>query len=132
MQIYQNNFVYANKFLIFLKKRHTKMLKDGYGYVYLLKEDGDNVMYKIGVTKSPKIEDRIKKLQTGNGNRIVLIDCFLTNKPFKLEKMLHTKYSTSREEGEWFLMEKVDVESFAENCKKFQAIIDSLEENPFF
>ena len=70
------------------------MLKDGYGYVYLLKEDGDNVMYKIGVTKSPKIEDRIKKLQTGNGNRIVLIDCFLTNKPFKLEKMLHTKYST--------------------------------------
>ena len=46
--------------------------------------------------------------------------------------MLHTKYSTSREEGEWFLMEKVDVESFAENCKKFQAIIDSLEENPFF
>ena len=47
------------------------MLKDGYGYVYLLKEDGDNVMYKIGVTKSPKIEDRIKKLQTGNGNRIV-------------------------------------------------------------
>ena len=103
MQIYQNNFVYANKFLIFLKKRYTKMLKDGYGYVYLLKEDGDNVMYKIGVTKSPKIEDRIKKLQTGNGNRIVLIDCFLTNKPFKLEKMLHTKYSTSREEGEWFL-----------------------------
>ena len=71
------------------------MLKDGYGYVYLLKEDGDNVMYKIGVTKSPKIEDRIKKLQTGNGNRIVLIDYFLTNKPFKLEKMLHTKYSTS-------------------------------------
>ena len=48
------------------------MLKDGYGYVYLLKEDGDNVMYKIGVTKSPKIEDRIKKLQTGNGNRIIL------------------------------------------------------------
>ena len=108
------------------------MLKDGYGYVYLLKEDGDNVMYKIGVTKSPKIEDRIKKLQTGNGNRIVLIDYFLTNKPFNLEKMLHTKYSTSREEGGWFLMEKVDVESFAENCKKFQAIIDSLEENPFF
>ena len=55
------------------------MLECGYGWVYLLKEDGDDSLCKIGVTKCDKVEDRIKKLQTGNGNKIRLVSSFLTN-----------------------------------------------------
>lgn len=108
------------------------MLKGGYGWVYLLKEDGDDSMYKIGVTKSETVDTRIKKLQTGNGNKIILINSFLSSKPFKLEKMMHSKYASNREEGEWFLMGKEDVNSFTDTCERFQRIIDSLDDNPFF
>ena len=37
------------------------MLACGYGWVYLLKEDGDNSLYKIGTTRCDNVEDRIKK-----------------------------------------------------------------------
>ena len=63
----------------------------GQGFVYLLKEDGDEALYKIGVTKGD-INARIKKLQTGNGNKIRLVHSFLSDRPFKLERMLHQKY----------------------------------------
>ena len=43
------------------------------GYVYLLCENGDNELYKIGVT-SGSIENRIKKLQTGNGNKLLCVN----------------------------------------------------------
>ena len=52
------------------------MLECGYGWIYLLKEDGDDSLCKIGVTKCDKVEDRIKKLQTGNGNKIRLVSSF--------------------------------------------------------
>ena len=108
------------------------MLACGYGWVYLLKEDGDNSLYKIGTTRCDNIEDRIKKLQTGNGNKIRLISSFLTNKPFMLEKMMHNKYQENREEGEWFLLNQNQIDSFLDDCKIFQKTIDDLEGNPFF
>lgn len=108
------------------------MLPCGYGWVYLLKEDGDDMLYKIGVTKCDSAEARIKKLQTGNGNKIRLVNSFLTNKPFKLEKMMHNKYKESREEGEWFLLTNDQVNNFSAVCEEFQKIINALEDNPFF
>lgn len=108
------------------------MLECGYGWVYLLKEDSDDSLCKIGVTKCDKVEDRIKKLQTGNGNKIRLVSSFLSSKPFKLEKMMHRKYQFNREEGEWFLMTKEQIDNFLEDCKSLQKIIDDLKDNPFF
>ena len=107
------------------------MLACGYGWVYLLKEDGDNSLYKIGTTRCDNVEDRIKKLQTGNGNKIRLISSFLTNKPFKLEKMMHNKYQENREEGEWFLLNKKEVDNFLNECQRLQEIINCLNDNPF-
>lgn len=101
------------------------------GYVYLLGVNGDNELFKIGVTKST-IESRMKKLQTGNGNTLKCVDSFHSNKPYKLEKMLHNHFSKDREDGEWFLLSKNQIEHFQEICKKYQDIIDSLNENPFF
>ena len=50
------------------------------GYVYLL-TDGE--FFKIGVTRG-SIEKRIKKLQTGNPDNIVIVNYHLTEYPFKL------------------------------------------------
>ena len=104
---------------------------DNKGIVYLICENGDNELYKIGVTKSD-INTRLKKLQTGNGNPLRCVYTFESNRPFKLEKMLHARFSRNREEGEWFLMSKEDVESFPKMCEDYQKIIDALKDNPFF
>ena len=101
------------------------------GVVYLIAENGDGDMYKIGVTRSD-VSSRIKKLQTGNGNGLRCVTTFRTTKPYKLEKMLHSYFKESREEGEWFLLTKEQVDGFIPLCEKYQGIIDSLDENPFF
>ena len=102
------------------------------GYVYLLVECGDNRMYKIGVTKGKRVSDRIKKLQTGNGNKITEVTSFWSSRPFKLESMLHNRFYDKREEGEWFLLSEDDVKNFTYLCEMYQRNIDALEENPFF
>jgi hypothetical protein len=98
------------------------------GYVYLL-TDGE--LYKIGVTRG-YIENRIKKLQTGNPYEICIVDCFATDNPFKLEKMLHNKHSWKRVNNEWFALEACDVRNFKSDCEKFVSIMDALKDNPFF
>lgn len=101
------------------------------GWVYLIRENGDDLLHKIGVTTGD-IDKRIKKLQTGNGNQLVLVNSYQTSTPFKLEKMLHRHFSENREEGEWFLLDKNDISKFSELCQYYQGIIDGLAENPFF
>ncbi len=101
------------------------------GYVYLLKEMGREG-YKIGSTNSSDIGKRIKQLQTGNSSVIYLKDNFETDKPFKLETMLHNRFNSSRINGEWFDLCHDDVNDFQETCQKYQTIIDSLSNNPFF
>ena len=102
----------------------------GQGFVYLLKEDGEEALYKIGVTTGD-INARIKKLQTGNGNKIRFVHSFLSDRPFKLEKMLHFKYRENREEGEWFLVNKKEVDNFLNEYQRLQEIIKCLNDNPF-
>ena len=101
------------------------------GYVYLICENGDNELFKIGVTKGD-IEKRLKKLQTGNGNQLICVNYFKSNNPYKLEKMLHGHFHNEREEGEWFLLSREQVDSFTELCNMYQGNIDALKDNPFF
>lgn len=101
------------------------------GFVYLLSINGDNELYKIGVTRG-SVENRIKKLQTGNGNEIYCVDYFFSSKPYKLEKMLHNYFANERESGEWFLLSKEQAGQFVELCRKYEGIIESLKDNPFF
>ena len=45
---------------------------------------------------------------------------------------MHRKYQFNREEGEWFLLTKEQIDNFLEDCKSLQKIIDDLKDNPFF
>lgn len=101
------------------------------GTVYLLGDSRKEGVYKIGVTMG-KVENRIKKLQTGNSGEIYLVSFYQTDYPFVMEKMLHTKYFSNRALGEWFELSDEDVISFLDNCEKIQENINVLKENYFF
>lgn len=101
------------------------------GHVYLLKEMGREG-YKIGSTNAKDVNGRIKQLQTGNSTTIYLKNKFETDKPFKLETMLHNRFRPYQLNGEWFDLCDDDVNSFEDICQNYQNIIDSLVDNPFF
>ena len=102
------------------------------GFVYLIGESDNEGKYKIGSTKAKDINKRMKQLQTGNSSPLFLKSYYQTDKPFKLETMLHNKFKEKNTIGEWFEMNDKDIIAFNEICDKYQNIIDSLNENPFF
>ena len=102
------------------------------GFVYLIGECNNKNIYKIGLTKKFDVNERLKELQTGNSNDLYIKETFKTNKPFKLESMLHRHYNKSNERGEWFELTENEVKDFKNVCMKYQRIIDSLKDNPFF
>jgi hypothetical protein len=85
-------------------------------YVYLMYsvERGD---YKIGISKNPK--KRIKQLQTGSGEKIVLIDQYLTKYYSEVEVSLHGLYAPHHNLGEWFNIGIVEANSFQDRCNLF-------------
>lgn len=100
------------------------------GYVYLLCCTNENNVYKIGVTRG-KLENRIKKLQTGNSGEIKLFKSYWTKYPFLLEKRLHLHYSNSNVLNEWYQLDYDEACNFETICKQEEKLIDSLENNPF-
>lgn len=101
-------------------------------YVYLIGENSESNFYKIGVTKKNNITERKKELQTGNPNELIIVDYFETTNPYKLEKMLHNHFWKNNELNEWFYLDNNNVSEFKSTCEKYQYIIDSLKNNPFF
>ena len=102
------------------------------GYVYLIGEINNGKKYKIGSTRVKDINKRLKQLQTGNSNPLFIESYYETDKPFKLETMLHNRFRDNNVIGEWFEMKDEDIKSFEDICYSFQNIIDSLKENPYF
>lgn len=100
------------------------------GNVYLMYDEG-NGFCKIGVTNG-LAEDRLKELQTGNGNKLHVIHVYQTKEPFKIEHFLHTHFRLKHEMGEWFRLDYDDMVGFIDTCKWAQNIVDSLEDNPFY
>lgn len=98
------------------------------GYVYLL-TDGN--FFKIGVTRG-SIDKRIKKLQTGNPDDIVIVQYHQTEYPFKMEKLLHTRHNHQRVNNEWFDLSLEDIKNFKAECKDIDEMFQALKENPFF
>ena len=101
------------------------------GIVYLLGDFEKEGFYKIGVTTG-KIENRIKKLQTGNGGEIYLVKYHKSEKPFFIEKYLHKTFFSSNIKNEWFYLTIEDINKFEEYCEKGEKIIQSLKDNVFF
>jgi hypothetical protein len=102
-----------------------------YGNLYLLNAWGTN-KYKIGVTKN-NVEKRIKQLQTGCPDEIILINQYKSDVYRKIESWLHRKFKSKKVEGEWFILDDSDVINFITECVNAEKTIKLLlNENPFF
>ena len=88
-------------------------------------------MYKIGVTRN-LVQDRLKKLQTGNASKLHMIHVIETEHPFRLETMLHNKFKDKQVNGEWFSLTNDDINTFKDTCSSFINLIDSMKNNPYF
>lgn len=100
------------------------------GVIYLL--TNNNEQYKIGITKYNG-KKRIKGLQTGNGDVINVIAEFESKFNNKIETAMHNKYKVKRLKGEWFSLEKKDIQNFIFECQSLHDTFTFLEEsnNPF-
>ena len=101
------------------------------GKVYLL-ANWDANKFKIGITRG-KVEKRLKQLQTGNGEKIEILQVFETEHFLKVEKSMHRRYGHKKSKGEWFELSDDDILAFQVDCQTshnlFQMLIDSG--NPF-
>lgn len=100
--------------------------------VYLIGEVNNDSRYKIGVTKHNDINKRKKELQTGSSQELFIKDYFITDFPYKLEKMLHKHFRNNNLINEWFELSNEEIFSFKKTCQKYQDIIESLKDNPFY
>lgn len=101
------------------------------GYVYLLCDTLNEGVYKIGVTKG-SLENRIKKLQTGNPGEIYLCDSHETDIPFFIEKHLHLRFSSKKEIGEWYRLTNEESLSFRKICNEIEEMYEIMKDNFFF
>jgi hypothetical protein len=74
------------------------------GWVYVIEEMGQH-LFKIGYTTNAPL-DRLRQLQTGNGQKLDLLAAFTCDEPEKVEKALHRllEAHTQRMQGEWFAL----------------------------
>ena len=100
------------------------------GYIYLICDPSTD-LFKIGLTTGT-IENRLKKLQTGNGTEMHVVTHHQTKYPYKVEKMLHNRFFAKKELNEWFKLDSDDIKNFNDTCNEIEAIISSLSDNPFF
>ncbi len=101
------------------------------GFVYLICDYTRDYTYKIGVSKGT-IENRVKKLQTGNSGELLPLKTYWSEDPFYLETQLHMYFQNQKIMNEWFEMSDDDVKNFLDTCKMLENNAKALEDNPFF
>ena len=101
------------------------------GFIYLINEwNTDN--YKIGVTKYNSLDKRKIELQTGNSSELIIINYFMTNNPYKLEKLLHQHYHKNKIINEWFTLTNDQVINFIKTCTKYNDILNFIKKENIF
>lgn len=101
------------------------------GFIYLINKNDTN-LYKIGVTKN-EVKKRLKQLQTGSSEELILVENYKTDFYFKIERMLHRLYNNKHIHGEWFELNDEEVLDFLSVCKKYDGICEILEkENSYW
>lgn len=69
-------------------------------FVYVVKESVSG-RYKIGISKDP--ERRMKELNTGNPEELVMVACYrATHDGYKSENLAHREFEQARLRSEWF------------------------------
>lgn len=103
---------------------------DKKGFVYLIGDSNNDGVFKIGVTRGA-IENRMKKLQTGNPGKIHLFAYHESRHPFFIEKRLHLLLGQYRENNEWFRL-PLDIQiGFNKMCDEQETVAESIKNNPF-
>lgn len=92
--------------------------------VYLAFENKEG-RYKIGVSKNP--DKRLKQLQVGNSEQIILVHTYYSEYAYKIEKALHRSYK--KIQGEWYYLSMDEVSQFLFNCNKIHSSLKMLELN---
>ena len=93
--------------------------------VYLIR--GNDGKYKIGIGKNPR--KRICQLQTGNSDRLKIIETYESENASRIESTLHNQYAHNRNIGEWFDLSVSDEANFIKNCKRIDESITYLKKN---
>ena len=101
------------------------------GFVYLIGQLDNKEMFKIGVTKKD-VNLRLKELQTGSSEELYVCSHFFSKFSHKLEKMLHRHFSSNNKINEWFTLDESQYTNFQQICEKYENILNSLQDNPFF
>jgi hypothetical protein len=70
-------------------------------YLYVMQSGKDK--YKIGVSSDPV--RRMKSVQTGSPDKVIVVFTYWSSEPFYYEKVFHQKFSEYRIIGEWFKFE---------------------------
>lgn len=82
------------------------------GFVYIL--DGGNGLYKIGMSKTPKI--RIRTLGVCLPFDLVTVCLIGSDDYITLEQELHDVFASKRVRGEWFRLNNDDLEWLIEDA----------------
>ena len=107
-------------------KRH-KTLRVNEGYVYLIRETGQN-LYKIGKSINPK--KRVRSIIGGHPNKADVVHIAWFEDHSYAEQMFLDTFSKTRQNGEWFILEEEDVEfikSFGQNIEFIENKLSSSE-----
>ena len=100
------------------------------GCVYLI-ADENNQVYKIGASHNSALK-RMKQLQTGNANELKVVTKYYCNYPYRLESMLHNRFSHKKVLNEWYSLSIDDVLNFEKTCQEIDNIIEVMKDNIFF
>ena len=105
------------------------------GKIYLIVElNSSPIRYKIGITKGDAYK-RLKALQTGASNELLLLNEYHSPNYRKIEGALHSKYRRFSTEGgkEWFELPDIEILKFENECKIIDKQITILQEsgNPY-
>lgn len=92
-------------------------------YVYLIKGEQDN--YKIGISLDPK--KRLKQLQTGNSEKLKLVESILCDNFQQVEIGMHNGFSFFNKIGEWFILTEEDVKDFSVKCKQIDDNLNTIK-----
>lgn len=100
--------------------------------VYLVcAEIGDEKLYKIGFTRR-KIEKRVKELKVGNGADFRIVNSFQSKWGTKIESILHRFYKNKKVNGEWFLLDKSDINDFYKTCNEIHNNLELVSNNSLY
>jgi len=98
--------------------------------IYLIRS-GDK--YKIGVSTTKNINNRVKNLQTGNSEKVEILKVFESEYANLIEKTLHREFITKKLIGEWFELSIDEVLTFEQRCVTITNNIELLKkENNYY